>query len=327
MLAAVFPQAAAILTPQHFPGTPWVECWGVPFSRPNGAIALTTAATWVCTGGVLTLWNTAQIAAATGHPPVRIRLWAGTHNPDGALFPAPVAAIGEHHGWLPGQADHIAAWLAGQPCPEPPALTVYLPTAVVADLVGMTIKAVQMTVWRQARIARPDPFPAPDARIERRNGFAEALGWLPGRRADLRRWRHPVPVVEAPAGPVIEVVGLSHLARVLGVQPRTVADWYATHVGTGPDPFPSPDVVTTGSENVAKPQPGWRPERVELVVAWRARLRAHARTAGTTRPGQPDPVLVWLAQGRSLRDVAALSGLSVRTVRMRRLAAGGTSSW
>lgn len=293
--------------------------------RPPTDTTLTTVTVWVCTGGVLTLWNTAQIAATTGRPPIQIRLWAGAHNPDGALFPAPVAAIGEHHGWLPEQADHIAAWLAGQPCPEPPALTVYLPTSVVADLVGMTIKAVQMAVWRQARTARPDPFPAPDARINRRNGFAEALGWLPGRRAELRRWRNPAPVAEVSSGPVIDAVGLSYLAGVLGVQPRTVADWYDTYVDTAPDGFPRPDVVTRGAENVSKAQPGWRTGRVELVVAWRARHRARARAATASGPGQPDLVLAWLAEGRSLRDVAALSGLSVRTVRMRALAATDTS--
>lgn len=267
---------------------------------------------------MLELWNTPRIGDATGYDPAEIRALAGCRNAADALFPGPVATVGEHHGWLPDQARLIKRWSDGQTLTDPPpALVVYLSTADIAALLDMAIKTVQAAVWRARNTDRPNPIPEPDVRILRRNGDPEAEGWLSGRRAELKRWRAAPLAWDEPPGVAAVMVGMGYIARAMHVQPRTVRDWYAAFSDAPVDPFPAPDVVVDGCENMVKSQPGWRPGRVAAIKAWRARYRARAKAATAPVQGESDPVVVWHGQGRSLREIAALSGLSVRGVQLR----------
>lgn len=277
--------------------------------------------TYLCTGGVLELWDTTKIAVAAGSTTTSIRDLAGTRNTAGAVFPAPVATVGDEHGWQPGQADDVVAWFAGSPLPDTvPPLVVYLTTGDVAALTGRTVRAVQMAVWRARNTTRPDPIPRPDVEIQREAGArtARVVGWLPARRSELRRWRSPATVADAaPLGVV--TVGLAHLARALKVQPRIVRDWYEAHRDDPDDPFPQPDTVTGGCEYARRDQPGWLETRVPVVAAWTRQHQARMRAglAAASAGGGVDPVVTWREQGRSWQTVASLTGLSSRGARLR----------
>lgn len=273
---------------------------------------------------MLELWDTTKIAVAAGSTTASIRDLAGTRNTAGSVLPAPVATVGDEHGWLPGQADDVVAWFTGSPLPETvPLLVVYLTTTDVAELTGRTVRAVQMAVWRARNTNRPDPIPQPDVEIQRLAGArtARVVGWLPARRGELRRWRSPAAVADvAPMGVV--TVGLAHLARVLRVQPRTVRDWYEVCRRDPDDPFPAPDTVTAGCEYARTEQPGWMLARVPAVVAWSRRHQARRRKAlDDARSGGADPVVVWRDRGMSWQTVASLTGLSSRGARLRYLQA------
>lgn len=70
-------------------------------------------------------------------------------------------------------------------------------------------------------------------------------------------------------------LGVVGLADALGVTRHAVHKWRSRYPAGSDHPFPEPDIEIDGL-------PGWRPDRVEDVVRWRAGLPG--RGAGGGRP-------------------------------------------
>jgi hypothetical protein len=263
----------------------------------------------------LELWSTTRIAAAA-------RVSTGQLAAASLDLPGlqPVARVGASTGWRPEHAPLLAAWVAGQPVTVPvldEPLVVYLSIGEVADLMGIPYQTLRASVYRHHRRGTKSncPVPAPDVWIQGADGHMVA-GWLPARRAELQRWAAPVEPPPSDAVDTLDLVGIPEIAHRVGVQPREVRDWYNTHsLADGADQFPAPDARTTitrGGHTVV--EPGWAPERVEVVVAWCRALREHRRRENPRRTSQD--IQRWRAGGLSWRQIAERTGLSTRGARM-----------
>ena len=78
-------------------------------------------------------------------------------------------------------------------------------------------------------------------------------------------------------------LGQASVARELGVTRHLVGTWRNRYKDTGM-PFPEPDVIVDESDG--RDVPGWLPESMDVIRAWRASLPGQG--AGGGRPRKTD---------------------------------------
>ena len=83
---------------------------------------------------------------------------------------------------------------------------------------------------------------------------------------------------------IARYLGQAEVARRLGVTRHLVGTWRNRYRDT-PTPFPEPDAWIGGIEYVDKAIPGWLPERMGEIRAWKASLPGQG--AGGGRPPHP----------------------------------------
>ncbi len=75
-------------------------------------------------------------------------------------------------------------------------------------------------------------------------------------------------------------LGQAAIAREMGVTRDLVATWRSRYRGTR-TPFPEPDAIV--GESAGRDVPGWLPERMGDIRAWRASLPGQGAGAGRPR--------------------------------------------
>lgn len=101
-----------------------------------------------------------------------------------------------------------------------------------------------------------------------------------------------------------QFLGVVGLADALGVTRHAVHKWRSRHPAGSDHAFPEPDIEIDG-------MPGWRPDRVEDVVRWRAGLPG--RGAGGGRPSANRRTYLAEAAKRDLTQDEALRALDAFT--------------
>jgi transposase-like protein len=96
-------------------------------------------------------------------------------------------------------------------------------------------------------------------------------------------------------------LGVLGVAEALGVSRHAVHKWRTRYPGGSEHPFPEPDVEVDGA-------PGWRPDRVQEIVRWRAGLPG--RGAGGGRPTAARQEYLKAAMARGLDRDEALRALA-----------------
>jgi hypothetical protein len=96
-------------------------------------------------------------------------------------------------------------------------------------------------------------------------------------------------------------LGVLGVAEALGVSRHAVHKWRTRYPGGSEHPFPEPDVEVDGA-------PGWRPDRVQEIVRWRAGLPG--RGAGGGRPTAARQEYLKVAMARGLDRDEALRALA-----------------
>ncbi|MFB4270519.1 hypothetical protein [Nonomuraea sp. GTA35] len=96
-------------------------------------------------------------------------------------------------------------------------------------------------------------------------------------------------------------LGVLGVAEALGVSRHAVHKWRTRYPGGSEHPFPEPDVEVDGA-------PGWRPDRVQEIVGWRAGLPG--RGAGGGRPTAVRQEYLKAAMARGLDRDEALRALA-----------------
>lgn len=79
----------------------------------------------------------------------------------------------------------------------------------------------------------------------------------------------------------VRYLGQAAIARQLGVTRHLVGTWRSRYRDTS-TPFPGPDAWTGDGEDDDKAVPGWLPERMDEIRAWKASLPGQG--AGSSRP-------------------------------------------
>lgn len=77
----------------------------------------------------------------------------------------------------------------------------------------------------------------------------------------------------------VRYLGQAAIGRHLGVSRHLVGTWRNRYRDT-PTPFPEPDAWTGDGENDDKAIPGWLPERMDEIRAWKASLPGQGAGGG-----------------------------------------------